>query len=82
MYATINAQNSITPQLITEFHNLDENRDGKIDLGELAQGIANTYDLDKVTALEHAQMIFTKLDKNMNGYLDFYEFVLGSRKMG
>ena len=33
MYATINAKDYITPQLVTEFHNLDTNKDGKIDLG-------------------------------------------------
>ena len=31
MFAAVNLKSFVTPQLIMEFHSLDENRDGKID---------------------------------------------------
>ena len=31
MLAAVNLKSFVTPQLILEFHSLDENRDGKID---------------------------------------------------
>lgn len=31
--------------------------------------------------MEEACHIFEKIDKNQNGYLDFYEFALGSSRL-
>ena len=35
----------------------------------------SAYNLDKIKNLEHAWLIFSRLEKNMNGSLDFYEIL-------
>lgn len=79
MYTAINLKNyASNPLLITEFYNLDKNKDGKIDIDELTVSFMNTFKIDQNQARIECQKVFKKLDINQNGYLDFYEFILGN----
>ena len=48
MYTAINIKNyASNPLLITEFYNLDKNKDGKIDIDELTVSFMNTFKIDQ-----------------------------------
>lgn len=48
----------------------------------MQNGLQQSFNLNADDAKEQATKIFTKLDKNMSGEIDFYEFMLGYFAVG
>lgn len=72
MYASLNMTSSIDKtEYLTEFYNLDTNRDGQIQLTELISGIMNTFGVAEAEARQKAEEMFRQLDKNQSGSLNF-----------
>lgn len=64
--------------LITEFYNLDSNKDGMLQYTELVEGLKNYFRINESNAEQYVGEIFENLDKNKNGCIEYSEFVLGT----
>jgi Ca2+-binding EF-hand superfamily protein len=59
------------------FQNLDANHDGTLDMEELRNGMAKIYGMDSEQAQNVAAM-FTRLDLDENGMVDYTEFMVAA----
>lgn len=60
---------------LIEFYNLDKNKDGKIDFGELVESIQNTFQLTEEEAKVRVAEIFAQQNKNEDQSLEFHDFI-------
>ena len=57
------------------FIKIDLNYDGKIEKHELIQGFEKYWGISKDEAIEKVELIFTNIDTDFNGFIEYEEFV-------
>ena len=57
------------------FIKIDLNHDGKIEKHELIQGFEKYWGISKDEAIEKVELIFTNIDTDFNGFIEYEEFV-------
>ena len=57
------------------FIKIDLNCDGKIEKHELIQGFEKYWGISKDEAIEKVELIFTNIDTDFNGFIEYEEFV-------
>lgn len=79
LYATLNfmSVHEKTAHL-SEFYNLDKNKDGKIDFDELIEGLKDIYDIGQEEAKGKAETIFENNGKDKSQYLGYFEYALAT----
>lgn len=82
MYASLNILSvEEKSENLIEFYNLDKNKDGKIDFGELVESLENTFGMDYETARANVSKIFEQTNKSQENYIEFNEYVIATTLM-